>query len=82
VLCVRERTDCKIAVRLDYDVLHDFLWAAARGNLPTDTTRNGYHLVFWKTGDLANCAVSDMGWDKLRGLARLLRDFGAPDNRE
>jgi hypothetical protein len=45
------------------------------GNLrnPSDTTRNGYHLAFWQQGDIQYCAVSDTGWDELRGLVSLLR---------
>jgi len=31
----------------------------------------GYHLLFWKTGDLEYCAVSDTARDELLGLARL-----------
>jgi len=41
-------------------------WAFKRGNgLPKNTTRNGYHLVFWKTGNLEYCAVSDTAWGEL-----------------
>jgi anti-sigma factor (TIGR02949 family) len=63
-------------------VINVFSWAADRGGLPRDTTRNGYHLAFWKMGNLAYCAVSDTGWDELQGLVRLLRELGARDNRE
>ena len=38
-----------------------FIWQA---------TRNGYHLAFWKTGDLVYCAVS---------LPRLPQDLSAHD---
>jgi anti-sigma factor RsiW len=60
-------------------IINVFSWAAERGGLPKDTTLNGYHLVFWKIGDLAYCAVSDAGWDELQDLVRLLRDLGAHD---
>ena len=50
--------------------------------MPKNTTRNGYHLAFWKTGNLVYCAVSDTGWDELNGLVQLLQDLGAHDNRE
>jgi anti-sigma factor RsiW len=63
-------------------VINVFSWAADRGALPQDTTRNGYHMAFWRTGNLAYCAVSDTGWDELQGLVRLLRDLGARDNRQ
>jgi anti-sigma factor RsiW len=63
-------------------VINVFSWAAERGGLPQDTTRNGYHMAFWRTGNLAYCAVSDTGWDELKGLVRLLQDLGAHDNRQ
>ncbi len=58
-----------------------FSWAANGAALPKDTTRNGYHLAFWKAGNLDYCAVSDTGWDELHGLVALLRDLDARDNR-
>jgi anti-sigma factor RsiW len=63
-------------------VINVFSWAAKRGGLPRDTTLNGYHMAFWKTGNLAYCAVSDTGWDELQGLVRLLQDLGLHDNRQ
>jgi hypothetical protein len=54
-------------------------WAATQRSLPGKLTRNGYHLVFWKAGDLQYCAVSDAGWDELLGLVRLLQDLGGRD---
>jgi anti-sigma factor RsiW len=55
-------------------VINVFGWAGHERGLPTDVTRSGYHLAFWKAGDLEYCAVSDTGWDELLGLVRLLRD--------
>jgi anti-sigma factor RsiW len=63
-------------------IINVFSWAGNERALPGDVTRNGYHLAFWKAGDLEYCAVSDTGWDELRGLVRLLRDLGAGDLRE
>ena len=57
-------------------IINVFTWAAGRGGLPADTSRNGYHMAFWQVGDLDYCAVSDTGWDELKGLERLLRDLG------
>jgi anti-sigma factor RsiW len=55
-------------------VINVFSWAAPPSRqLPGDTTRNGYHLAFWRQGDIEYCAVSDTGWDELSGLVRLLR---------
>jgi anti-sigma factor RsiW len=62
-------------------VINVFSWAAGRASLPSDTTRNGYHLACWQAGNLDNCAVSDAGWDELRGLVRLLRNLSADDSR-
>jgi len=62
-------------------VINVFSWAADRSGLPKNTTRNGYHLAFWKTGNLVYCAVSDTAWDELLGLVRLLQDLGARDAR-
>jgi anti-sigma factor (TIGR02949 family) len=55
-------------------VINVFSWAASSA-LPRNTTRSGYHMAFWKAGDLQYCAVSDTGWDELLGLVRLLRDL-------
>lgn len=62
-------------------VINVFSWAATQRSLPGKLTRNGYHFVFWKAGDLEYCAVSDTGWDELLGLVRLLQDLGAQNAR-
>jgi anti-sigma factor RsiW len=62
-------------------VINVFSWAATQRSLPGNVTRNGYHFVFWKAGDLQYCAVSDTGWDELLGLVRLLQDLGGRDAR-
>lgn len=58
-------------------VINVFTWVAGRRTFPEATTRSGYHLVFWGTGDLESCAVSDAGWDELHGLTRLLRGLAS-----
>jgi len=55
-------------------VINVFSWAGRERALPADVTRSGYHLAFWKAGDLEYCAVSDTGWDELLSLVRLLRE--------
>jgi anti-sigma factor RsiW len=55
-------------------VINVFSWAGHDRALPADMTRSGYHLAFWRAGDLEYCAVSDTGWDELLGLVRLLRE--------
>ena len=63
-------------------VINVFSWAADQRGWPKNTTRNGYHLAFWRTGNLMYCAVSDTGWDELLGLVRLLQDLSVRDARE
>ncbi|MGA2778706.1 MAG: zf-HC2 domain-containing protein [Steroidobacteraceae bacterium] len=63
-------------------LINVFSWAATDASLPKDSSRNGYHLAFWKAGNLAYCAVSDTGWDELRGLVQLLQDLGVHDDRQ
>jgi anti-sigma factor RsiW len=60
-------------------VINVFTWVAGRRTFPDLTTRSGYHVAFWKVGNLQYCAVSDAGWEELLGLVRLLRDLGARD---
>jgi anti-sigma factor RsiW len=60
-------------------VINVFSWVAKGGSVQKNTTRNGYHLVFWKTGNLEYCAVSDTAWGELIGLVRLLQDVSAGD---
>jgi len=60
-------------------VINVFTWVAGPRTFPDLTTRSGYHVAFWKVGNLQYCAVSDAGWEELLGLVRLLRDLGARD---
>ena len=53
-------------------VINVFAWSVGTRSVPKSTTRDGYHMLFWKVGDLGYCAVSDTGWDELSGLQRLL----------
>src|SRR6266446_8690415 len=55
-------------------VINVFSWGGQGRALPADVTRSGYHLAFWKAGDLEYCAVSDTAWDELLGLVRLLKE--------
>ena len=57
-------------------IINVFSWVAG-GPLPSDTTRSGYHLAFWQSGNLRYCAVADTGWEELLGLVRLLREQSA-----
>jgi anti-sigma factor RsiW len=53
-------------------LINVFSWADDRNSLPGDTTRSGWHLAFWRIGNLNYCAVSDTGWDELVKLESLI----------
>ena len=57
-------------------IVNVFSWRSPAGAPPADLTRSGYHLAFWKTGDIVYCAVSDTGWAELQGLEQLLQSAG------
>lgn len=59
-----------------------FAWAAGNEQLPQTAERNGYHLLFWRSGNLAFCAVSDAGLEEMKTLAQLIQNAGAPATRE
>lgn len=59
-----------------------FAWTAGDERLPSTAIRNGYHLVFWRSGNIVLCAVSDTGLDELTTLTRLVQGAGAPITRE
>ncbi|HXJ00329.1 MAG TPA: zf-HC2 domain-containing protein [Micropepsaceae bacterium] len=59
-----------------------FSWARSGESLPNIVDRNGYHAVFWQSGDLVFCAVSDTALDELLGLVRLIKEISIPDSRE
>ena len=63
-------------------VINVFSWAGEGRALPASTTRHGYHLDCWQSADLRYCAVSDAGWDELRGLVRLVQELGVRDARD
>ena len=57
-------------------VINVFSWEAKRGGVARESTRNGYHMIFWTDADLQYCAVSDTGWNELSALVRLIREQG------
>jgi len=59
-----------------------FAWTAGDERFPATAIRNGYHLVFWRSGNIVLCAVSDTGLDELMTLTRLVQGAGAPITRE
>ena len=62
-----------VVYRHGLHTINVFSWASERRMPTKDITRNGYHLAFWKVGNLQYCAVSDTGWNELEGLVTLLR---------
>lgn len=61
-------------------VINVFSWDRNQRTLPKNTNRDGYHLAFWESGDLAYCAVSDTSWDELLGLAKLIQDMNVRED--
>jgi anti-sigma factor RsiW len=62
-------------------VINVFTWPDTHIALPRDTTRNGYHMLFWRVGDVAYCAVSDTGWAELGMLAGLVQAQAATEQQ-
>jgi anti-sigma factor RsiW len=63
-------------------VINVFSWAADRHTLPQRSSRDGFHILSWRAGDLQYCAVSDAGWEELGSLAGLLQSLARADSRE
>ncbi len=63
-------------------VINVFSWAGSQPALRSQVTHNGYRLVFWRSGDLEYCAVSDTSSQELLALVRLLQGLGAGDAGE
>ncbi|HEX4152229.1 MAG TPA: zf-HC2 domain-containing protein [Steroidobacteraceae bacterium] len=64
-----------VVYRHGLHTINVFGWASDGRAMSERITRNGYHLAFWKVGNLQYCAVSDTGWTELDGLVALLRDL-------
>jgi len=63
-------------------IVNVFAWANYPESLPDFATRNGYHIVFWKSGNLVFCAISDTAVDDILELSRLLKALSQTDGRE
>jgi anti-sigma factor RsiW len=50
-----------------------FVWADRGSTLPTTGVRHGYHLMFWRSGDLNFAAVSDTAVPELADFVQLVR---------
>jgi anti-sigma factor RsiW len=58
-----------------------FAWANKNTFLPGATSRNGYRLLFWRSDDLAYCAVSDTTWNAMEELRGLIQAQSAAERR-
>ena len=58
-----------------------FAWANENAFLPEATSRNGYRLLFWRSADLAYCAVSDTTWNALEELRGLIQAQSEAERR-
>ncbi len=63
-------------------IVNVFAWANYEAALPDFATRNGYHIVFWRSGNLVFCAISDTAVDDILQLSRLLKALSQTDGRE
>jgi anti-sigma factor RsiW len=63
-------------------IVNVFAWANYSEELPDFATRNGYHIVFWRSGNLTFCAISDTSIDDILALSRLLKGLSQTDARE
>lgn len=54
-------------------VINVFAWRAGDQSLPGALSRNGYEMIFWRSGDIAYGAVSDTGLAELYGLEALIK---------
>jgi anti-sigma factor RsiW len=62
-------------------IINVFAWNQRDGSLPNIVTRQGYHIVFWRNGNLIFCAVSDTALDEITGLTRLLQAASTPETK-
>jgi len=80
---VGDRRAAVVVYRHGAHIANVFVWADAGASLPRPGTDRGYHTRCWHgEGQLAFCAVSDMGASELTGLARLLQGQELPAGRE
>jgi anti-sigma factor RsiW len=62
-------------------VIDVFSWATVGQSLARQVAREGYHLMFWQSGNLEYCAVSDTAWDELLGMVQLMQQTAASEPR-
>lgn len=67
-----------VVYRRGAHVINVFAWARDGEKLPASARRNGYRVVFWRSGNLNFAAVSDTGSAELTTLVRLVQKAGGP----
>lgn len=63
-----------VVYRAGQHLVNVFSWRVLDHGVPSDSTRDGYRLVFWEVGGLQYCAVSDANWQSLNHLRKLLQE--------
>jgi anti-sigma factor RsiW len=81
VAYVEHQRAAVVVYRHGQHVINVFSWAVIQRPIAGQKARNGYHLVFWRAGDLQYSAVSDTSWDELLGLVRLMQQAAVRDAR-
>jgi anti-sigma factor RsiW len=73
---VGDRPVAALVYRRRQHFINVFLWPASGGSAvrPNATTRQGYHLLHWKTPEFAYWVASDLGLAELDEFARMLRE--------
>jgi len=62
-------------------VINVYSWREDPPRFYRNDTRAGFHLLFWRSGDIRYCAVSDAGWPELRHLQALMTEAQQADRR-
>jgi anti-sigma factor RsiW len=63
-------------------IINVFSWTQHGGAVPSDVTRNGYHMAFWRSSNLVFCAVSDTQLSELDRFVSLMKVSALQESRE
>jgi anti-sigma factor RsiW len=79
---VNGRRTAVIVYRHGAHIINVFAWPDLGEKLPERATKNGYHVVVWRSGNVVLCAVSDTALVELLTLQNLLSGKIIPGGRE
>lgn len=79
---VNRRAVAAVVYQRGHHIINLFSWPDGGKPLPLAVTHNGYHLLFWRSGDLVFCAVSDVAPADLAELAALVKGETPSQGRE